>query len=745
MDTTSEAASLYSLLDSKDTKIVLEPPEQVFASEGLYSGIILISWKEAENATSYRVERAVISPDANGNYRVPEEADFNVLRPHFYKTVYTDTILSNPSYNNDEYQNLYYYRISSENISKNLDASEFSDWTQEATKGCGYLLPPPTNTEATKGKSSTSITLTWNAVKDATAYKIYRSKNSDFSSSEVVSSVLGNVLKYSNSISTADQGIEFYYKVSAVNSSGNESAQSSIAMGYALQAGAPSAPETVTVKDGYGTSTSELTVTWTEVTNTSENGGELTYSLYRTSSKDSVYQIVKSGISGTEWTDTSAKTGVYYYYYIQSVITEGSGETATTIKSAFSESGASSKNPAMGFLLSAPSSLEIIDSSADGKVYAVWPKAIGADYADFTYNLYSSTLADSGYTVISGAEKITGSDYSEKDSTYENYLYAEVDKANFFKVSTVNSAGLESSLSSAAAPLPDAATNVSATKTEKLTQNFVANTNGVYPVLVTWEKPEEDTPSGYYIYRSTKPDSSFRKITDSAVTTADSSGKYFYYDVNDTAKVGTFYFYKVVSLNSLGQGSLKKANDPSTDTERNSWGYGAITRDRWFVAYNQDIFSSQAKLKLMHKSGNMAKLGSEHATANIAINGTYGDLSYDASISGLSGVVIMLYTNYADHYISDNQNYGVYFLLNGNTNTKAGTDTNGNMYGTVTCSHSFKNDEFIGMYPGTVKYDKVEIKGGAAGGGYYTVETKDLNGNEVFSAEDISWTYGNEK
>ena len=68
-------------------------------------------------------------------------------------------------------------------------------------------------------------------------------------------------------------------------------------------------------------------------------------------------------------------------------------------------------------------------------------------------------------------------------------------------------------------------------------------------------------------------------------------------------------------------------------------------------------------------------------------------------------------------------------MINGNTNTSAGMDMAGNMDGIVECQ---------GMYPGSVGYDGVQIKGGAAGGGYYIIT------REGFPTENISWTVGEE-
>ena len=54
---------------------------------------------------------------------------------------------------------------------------------------------------------------------------------------------------------------------------------------------------------------------------------------------------------------------------------------------------------------------------------------------------------------------------------------------------------------------------------------------------------------------------------------------------------------------------------------------------------------------------------------------------------------------------------------------------NGNMDGTVTCN---------GMYPGSVIYNNVQIKGGAAGGGTYGVIRNGIDS----SAVQVDWKAG---
>ena len=505
----------------------------------------------------------------------------------------------------------------------------------------------------------------------------------------------------------------------------------------------------------------------------------MTYNLYRTSSNDSVYKLIKSGLESTasSYTDSSVKPGIYYYYFIQTTKTNGEEK----LKSSFSETGKDSANPAYGFLLSAPTYIEVDDGSDTEHKKIIWTPAINSlnseNAVDFKYNIY----ADSERTGIFD-KMIAGS----ITRTSENgNLYAEVSLTDgkFFVITTVNEDGVdkESAKSEIVAPVPEAPRDVYATKTAglKTIQNKVAaaggtfdeslwtvNKNEVYPVLITWDAPKDGADGGYDIYRSTKADSGFKKV-DSV-----SKDKKYYIDSYATAKSGIMYFYKVVSLNSLGQG--RKSNTPENDIEHNARGYGAITREQWFREYNKNIASSQKKLTLMHNPSDLDKVGSESVKGNIS-----GTLGYNAKVAGLGAEITMPYTNYADHFISDDSTLGIKFILDGNTDTTSNMSANGHMHETVHCfsrtidvtdaaqiekafenlsepaKNTIKNtgdkNYLCGMYPGYAIYNNLEIKGGAAGGGYYLVQTfeldrKDKNSGTVVLAEDkVNWLVGEEK
>lgn len=230
---------------------------------------------------------------------------------------------------------------------------------------------------------------------------------------------------------------------------------------------------------------------------------------------------------------------------------------------------------------------------------------------------------------------------------------------------------------------------------------YQANSSGVYPVELKWAAPEGGA-TAYHIYRSTSQDSGFRKITESPVTEC------AYIDQNDTAKAGKYYYYRVLAVNELEQGKNY------SDTIH---GYGALTHEQYILEFNKTIKSSQKKMDFFNRPGSTDKLGTETINGNIS-----GTVLYSAKIAGLGANIVIRYDNYADSYIDGNSKLGVYFNLTGNSDTSASMDQSGSMSGTITCT---------GMYPGSVSYDKIQIKGGNAGGGTYGVQPKGFERKEL--------------
>lgn len=719
LDRKNDSGNLSDLLVSREKETKLFPPADVFASQGLYSGSILVSWRAVQDAASYRLERAEAKKEADGTWKAPDAGQFSVVKEFTTKTSYLDVIVAEPGSADAAYEKRYYYRVLAENTAEDYDASEFTKPLPDAN-GAGWLFAPPKNLSADKGASQESINVSWEPADGAAFYLLYRDTRKDFSSATLVARVRGNRTSYRQTVSKQDQGMDFYYKVCAENRAGNRSALTLGATGYALKEGAPPAPANVTVVNGLGTSKKKITVKWDAVTPAPDT--TVTYTIYRTSSADAVVALVKRDVpvTTTQYEDKNGlKPGVMYYYYLLATAKKTSGEV---LKSAYSDSGKESKKPAFGFLLSPPDEVIVTDASDKNAAHAdvLWPPAVGSGVKglSYTYRVYGSDTPDGAYTEVAGAKGVL-------EEGGKLFRAKNIAKKNYYRVATVNAAGIdkESEKSEAAAPVPLAPKNVAASKTKKLSKDFAPNSFGVYPVEVTWAAPDGGAAGGYHVFRSEQAAEGFRKLTESPVS------ELRFIDKNESAKPEKYYYYKVVALNSLGQGT--KGNNPAADAAHDARGYGALSREAWFKAYNKTIKKSLTKLVNKDKGSYSDKLAAEERAGDVS-----GKVNYSGSVSGFGAEIKIHYTDYADFYDGIDKAGGRLFILNGDSNISVNAGSNGTMSGTVTCT---------GMYPGVVGYGGIEIKGGAAGGGTYSVQVNDLSGAEVLPAGNVSWTLGDEK
>ncbi len=750
----TNGVTLAKMFESQETIENLDAPKQVFVTNGEYNDHIIVSWEKVNGARSYSLERAVSNiKEADGSWKVPDEGAFEPL-PHstfIEGTSFTDTIIDNTpanvlDYTNEAYQCGYFYRVCAKNdIEKYGESAWYPDYyktdedgnpvpeSERDPQAVGALLTPPSGLKASCGKYQDKIILNWNiASNSVSSYRIYRSRNIDGSGGSQVATVYGNTASYPISVAADQKGVNYYFTIVSVGSSGSESVSSSVALGYALKPGAPGAVEKITITKGRGDSNGTISLEWDEVS------GAAKYRLYRYTSTDATLKQSGDDIPNTTGTisvddQLPLKPNVFYYYQVQA-ISEIAGEEYAGAMSETGDDAEKVENIAEAYLVSPPQTVAVkkIQGDISGNII-VFSAAIGdknsvynspatikkADWNSYSYVVYGEDSA-------AGAFATPIAEFSSPAKSAEEGCYEEkVPVYKFYKVS-VKKGTEESEKSAAIAPAPYAAKNLVVTKNASIsgyTNNDAnANANGVHAIKIYWKAPDGGADGGYNIYRSTKPKSGFKKINESPITET----SYIYKD--EQAKAGNYYYYRVLSLNSLGQGANY------TDTQI---GYGALTTYQYVREYIKTTLNSQKKLTLMHKSGATDKLGSESSYGDIS-----GSLSYNASIAGLGGRVIMHYDNYADYYIMGDKSLGVYFLLNGNTNTSASMDTNGTMDGTVTVQ---------GMYPGSVVYDNIKIKGGAAGGGTYGVTRnlslyKDDGSMDAGKTENITvqadWTWG---
>ena len=248
-----------------------------------------------------------------------------------------------------------------------------------------------------------------------------------------------------------------------------------------------------------------------------------------------------------------------------------------------------------------------------------------------------------------------------------------------------------------------------------------ANDAGVYPVKISWKKPNSDDITSFRIERS--DGSGFSPIAALGLNApVDTEGFYYFIDENEFAQVGKKYDYRVCFLNNSKDDVLVSAKKT---------GWGALTPETYLIEYNKVMNTALGRLTYMYKTPDTSKIGTE--TKNGGLSGT---IYYKASLVslGLGGAEILIQlTNYCDFYVEGDESKDAYFILNGNSDTKTSMSAAGNMRGTMNVT---------GMYPGTVVYGTVwsttanpnagvTISGGKAAGGFYVVTPQGLPGKNV--------------
>ena len=431
----------------------------VKAGNSATSGKPMLTWDAVDGATSYRVYRTT---SQNGPCRLLG----SVTTTTYVNTGAKDGVT-------------YYYKVTAVNDS---GESAYSNIVSGQNKA---VTPKPAAPVVKIGHSSTSgkPMLTWNAVSGATSYKVYRatSQNGTYS-------LLGSVTTTTYVNTGAKDGVTYYYKVTAVNDSG-ESAYSNIVSGQ-NKAVTPK-PAAPVVKIGHSSTSGKPMLTWNAVS------GATSYKVYRATSQNGTYSLLGS-VTTTTYVNTGAKDGVTYYYKVTAV--NDSGESAySNIVSGQSKSV--TPKP------SAPV-VKIGHSASSGKPMLTWNAVDGAA----SYKVYRATAKNGAYSVINTTNALT----------YTN-TGAALGTTYYYKVEALNAAGKSLGFSA-----------VVEGKVAPVLAVGYSSVSGK-PQL-TWKAVPGATE--YQVYRSTQQNSGYTKINTTTSTSY----------VNTGAKAGTTYYYKIVAV-----------------------------------------------------------------------------------------------------------------------------------------------------------------------------------------------------
>lgn len=259
-------------------------PINVTASDGNYD-TITVAWSAVDGASGYSVYRC---DTINGTYTLITASDKTTL------TSFTDTPPSHVI--------RYYYKVTA--WSSGVDSIE----SYKSIPDDGYAMPQlpdvPAGLTATSDRTDASIIISWPASERTGSYRLYRAESADGTYNLLASGI--TELTYTDEYPSISAGKTYYYKITAVNVSG-ESAQSSYATGNTVFA----TPAGLTLS--YNKSAKQTTISWTGVR------GAVSYKIQR---KIDVYSTSWKDFTTTDSltiTDSDLKWGVIHHYKVQAL------------------------------------------------------------------------------------------------------------------------------------------------------------------------------------------------------------------------------------------------------------------------------------------------------------------------------------------------------------------------------------------------------------------------------------------
>lgn len=254
-----------------------------------------------------------------------------------------------------------------------------------ATNTSNFEVLAPTNVKAFIPDDNFEIKVTWDAVKHAESYDVYRSSNSSNGFTKVAEEVISTSWVDEKPLSGNN-----YYRVYAVGHGLTSPSSKTSSVNYALDA-----PTNVNaeIKDDDFT----VRVSWDAVKHAEY------YDVYRSGSSSSGFKKVGEGMTSTSWVDEKPLSGNNYYQ----IYAIGHGLVS---------SGSKTTN-AVNYSLEAPSNVSVSLDDDNFIINVSWDSVKHAEF----YDVYRSGNSSDGFIKVAG--EVTSTSWIDKNPLGNNYYY----------------------------------------------------------------------------------------------------------------------------------------------------------------------------------------------------------------------------------------------------------------------------------------------------------------------------------
>ena len=340
---------------------------------------------------------------------------------------------------------------------------------------------------------SGGIQVTWNEADGAAKYRVYR-KDAVNTKWTAIATVTGT----SYVDKSAEAGVTYSYTVRGVGADG-ELSPGFDRTGVSATIPKPTAPANVTLGDAKVV-TGGIQVTWNEA------DGAAKYKVYRKDAANTVWRVIAT-VTGTSYTDKTAKIGTKYNYTVRGV-----GADGKTLSPGFDRTGVSAT-------ISAPTNVKLVGAKAvNGGIQVTWQQANGA----VKYKVYRKDTANTDWKVIATVSSASYVDRTTKIGTKYTYTVRGVAADG----KTLSPGYDKTGVSATAAPA-----NVTMGSAKAVNSG----------IQVTWQRAED--AAKYRVYRKDAANTGWKAIA----TVSDTSY------VDKTAKIGTKYTYTVRGVAADGK------------------------------------------------------------------------------------------------------------------------------------------------------------------------------------------------